>query len=164
MDRCQKYIDANVPEDLAHNIADMEFLGSSCDIVKVANDNSLSVETVGKIYFEVGYLLHLDWIRSQIIACSKDSHWNKMAGKTLLDDTYNQQMRLTDHIIKSYITNNPSKDDQVISCSDWLQDNSKDLELFENFVSKIKSYDQIDLNVLIVCAKRTELIGSRVSA
>ena len=77
-------------------------LAASCDIVQVARSCKLPVEIVGNLYFEVGAKLHLSWMRQVIRRISPHSYWQRISAKTLVDDIYDQQKRLTSEVIKYF--------------------------------------------------------------
>lgn len=152
----QQYVEAGVPEALAKKIAGLDIMASACDIVQVANEHGLPTHIVGKIYFEMGRRLYISWIRSNIRKVPKDSYWQRLSCKTLVDDLFDQQRRLTSEGIKVLCKGDSC--DLVIER--WLAANQKHIARYDSFIEDLKTSDAVNFPMLVVATKRVEAICS----
>lgn len=148
--------DQGVPEKIAKQMAGLEAMASACDIVKVAEQGKLSINVVGRIYFEIGARLNLGVLRRFINDTPQDGYWDRLSVRTLTNDLYDQQTRLTAEVIK----NNCNDKICHTSVADWCEINEKDILRYDSFISDLKSADHIDFSMLVVAVKRVEAICS----
>ncbi len=92
--RSSRYVSASVPEKLAKRMASLSALRSGPDLVEIAEQAGLPLETAASIYFGVGTALSLDWIREQVELLGVEGHWQAVARTTLRDNVYNLQRTL----------------------------------------------------------------------
>ncbi|AIL65445.1 NAD-specific glutamate dehydrogenase [Rickettsiales bacterium Ac37b] len=152
--KLSQFKNMNITQELAHKIACISVLSSAYDIVSVAAKNALTVTEVGKIYFEIGARVNFDWLRACIDKIDTESYWGRLSLKSLKDDLYDRQRRLTSLVIE-FMTNN--KSDPI---KQWSQKNEVQIELYDNFINDLISQDHIDLSMLIVAVKRSEALLS----
>jgi glutamate dehydrogenase len=90
----EAYRAAKVPEALSKRMASLAALRSGPDLVDIADQTGLPIESVATVYFNVGTALSLDWIRQQIEWLGVEGHWQAVARTTLRDNTYDLQRKL----------------------------------------------------------------------
>jgi glutamate dehydrogenase len=151
-ERYNRHMKANIPEDLARSIAGFDSLSAACDIVQVAKNSKLPVELVGKIYFEIGSKLNLSWMRQVIRHISPHSYWQRVSAKTLVDDIYDQQKRLTIEVLRHLCKDNSCAN--AISC--WEEQNHVKIAQFENFLTDIKAHDDQDFSMIVVALRKVK--------
>lgn len=147
------YKDMKLQDALAKKMASLEVLSSSCDIVRVAKQNKLSVDDVAKIYFELGARLDLDWMRKALYsAVPSGSYWRKLSVKTLVVGISEQQIRLTSEVIKHKCSE--SKCDNPTES--WVNKHFSQIQRFDMFMQELRSQESLDLSMLVVASKRVE--------
>ncbi len=99
--RMSGLVQRGVPRRLAHDVAALEPLGSSLDIVQAARDGAREIEDVGQVYFAVGDRLGLDWLRAQAEQIPPENHWERMALAAMIDDLFGQQRALTNEVLRT---------------------------------------------------------------
>jgi glutamate dehydrogenase len=154
--RLTRYKEAGVPDDLARTIAGIAILTSGCDIVKVAQNGKLPVNIVGKIYFELGGRLSLGTLRTHILEQPANGYWEGLSLRMLLEDLFNQQMRLTAAVIK----HNCNDTLCLTSVANWCEANKKEIGRYDQFINDFKAAEHIDTSMLIVAVKQVEMICS----
>lgn len=145
------YRSHNAPYALAQNIASLDSMISALDIVFISELTKVSEEIIGEYYFEVGHIFQLDWLRKNCDKLIGDSYWNRLSLQSLKDDFYTKQRRLVQQIVK---------DNQNISepdLSKWTAKHKKALQRFENIIAEMKSLDHIEMNIVILAAKKLEI-------
>jgi glutamate dehydrogenase len=85
----------NVPEDLAKRIANLPQLWSSLDIVRIATKAGIKVEAAAAVYYDIGTIFGLDWLREGARKLIGDNHWDRLAVFAIIDDLYGHQRDLT---------------------------------------------------------------------
>ncbi len=143
-----KLVARSVPKKLADSIASLGIMSSVPDIISAAHRSDLSVKEVGKIYFELGDRLGLGWLRQRTDEIAIASHWDRLAVQALIGDLYDEQRRLTDHVIE-----------HAGGLAAWLEDNKGDVESLERFMEGIKSGDTPDLPRLMVTLRHIRALG-----
>jgi glutamate dehydrogenase len=90
-----KLIEQNVPERLAMRIASLETLHCALDLVEVATAAKVEIGFAARAYFDIGERIGLAWIKDQIDALTVDGQWQAAARRTVGDDLYGLQRRIT---------------------------------------------------------------------
>lgn len=88
-----------VKKDIAKQVALCGVLFPVLDIVEAAKIKQFSHNTLGKVYYEVGPRLSLDWLRNQIKTQKVESQWEEQMRHTLLDDIDWQQRKLSVNLL-----------------------------------------------------------------
>jgi len=154
--RTAGYAECGAPEHVASRVAGLDVLSSACDVVAVARGSGLSVPVVGNIYFELGARLRLGWLRRRAQALPVENYWDRLATKTVIDDLFTQQQRLTATVLKTLCEG----DDCSLSVERWQEHHQAELDRYFRFLDDLKSMDHIDLSMLVVGLRQVESICS----
>ena len=95
-----RLIEQHVPEQLAARIASLETLHAALDLVEVATAARVTIEYAAKAYFELGERIGLTWIKDQIDRLGVDGQWQAAARRTMRDDLYALQRKITAAVLK----------------------------------------------------------------
>lgn len=147
--KVKTYEDAGIQKSLAFDIASLELLISSFDIIHVAKNTHSKDEDVANLYFESGDILDIDWLRKSCEAQINDSYWNRLTVQSLKDDFYDKQRRLVTKIAK--------QSENKIDLSSWINNNTKSASIFTNFVKELKLQEAVNLDMLVLANKKFEL-------
>jgi glutamate dehydrogenase len=142
-----RFSEKHVPEPLALRIARLEILSSACDVVQVSNDGKRTLDEVGKLYFEVGAMLRLGWLRRQASRMGAASHWDRLATYSLTSSLFDQQRRVTASAIAAG------------SLKSWTASHQKNIDRFIAFIDDLKSDDAMTLPKLVIAVKKAEEVG-----
>ena len=91
--------DEGVPKALAQHIASLDVLAAGGDVVRIARDSGVPVLDTGRVYFELGARLGIDWVRHASKEITPESEWEKIAIDTIVDDSYRHQSALTNRVL-----------------------------------------------------------------
>lgn len=138
------YKQDGLPDDLAARIAALPALSSACDIVRISIEEKTKLEKAASVYYAVGALFHLDWLREQSASLSGDSRWQQEAIHGLTNNLYTCQAGLAVHILKSAGKNGGSALDQ------WKKKNAAALERLESLFAELRQSGSIDLPMLVI--------------
>jgi glutamate dehydrogenase len=72
----------------------MPVLRSVLDMVEVARQSGKDIATVGRVFYELGEALDLEWLRGQIEALPVEGAWHAQARGSLLDELNAQHRAL----------------------------------------------------------------------
>ncbi len=147
--RIEHYTSNGVDLKLAEDVATLEVLVSTFDIIYVAKETNTQNKNIANLYFECGNLLSIDWLRYSCEAQINESYWNRLSIQSLKDDFYDKQRRLVSIIIAF------NRND--INLEFWLQQNQTHAHIYTDFIEEIKSQEVMDLNMIILANKKLEL-------
>jgi glutamate dehydrogenase len=136
-----------VPKALAEKIASLDAIASACDIAAVTKTGKLPLNIVGKIYFQIGEKLKLNWLRFAASNLAADTYWQKLAVNNLVESLFDQQRKLAKEIVK---LNKPT------ALEDWLKTHAVDINRHDKFVQELRASGQFDLAMLISAVRRVD--------
>ena len=96
----EHYRSLGVPETMAYEITSNRTLFFAMDIIEISHEQNISVDRVGKMYFEIGAFLNLGWVRKHLIEHPAENHWEALSREALRDDLDLQQRELTAAILQ----------------------------------------------------------------
>jgi glutamate dehydrogenase len=95
-----RLIEQRVPEQLAARIASLDTLHSALDLVEVATAARVTIVYAAKAYFELGERIGLNWIKEQIDRLGVEGQWQAAAQRTMRDEQYALQRKITAAVLK----------------------------------------------------------------
>ncbi|MDR3491170.1 MAG: NAD-glutamate dehydrogenase [Gammaproteobacteria bacterium] len=125
-----------VPLALAHSMASCNTLFTSLDIVEAARKNKFSISDIAKIYYELGNLLELNWLREQMNSYSMDNQWDELARSGFRDDLDNVQRKLSVSVLLLPANENSSLMERI---ENWIAENRLLTDRWQNLLAEIKS-------------------------
>ncbi len=99
-----------VPETLARRVALFPPLASALDILDVAQRTGTDLDVTAPSYFGLGEILDLHWLRGQVGALPRETHWQVMARSALRDDMSELHRELTLDVLASSADRDVAKD------------------------------------------------------
>ena len=137
----------------------MDIMSTACQIVQVSHGKRVAVEYVAELYFKIGTKLHLRYLRSQANQIKIDTYWDKLSVKSFIDHSFDQQMRLTEEIVK--YRSKLKKDYTIREILDkWVSDNEKQISRFNELIYDIQAQDNPDFSMLNVAGNRITEVTS----
>lgn len=91
----REWSEAGVADDLAADLARLEYLPSALGVVDVSRRSGLSCEEAARCYYLVGERLALGWLRDRLQAVRATDKWEKIAVVGLTMDLQDLQRELT---------------------------------------------------------------------
>jgi glutamate dehydrogenase len=117
--RADELREAGVPEELASRIASLSAMTPAFDIVEVAREAGLDVETVAAVHFELGAQLDLHWLRDRIVELPRADRWEALARAALRDDLSGLHRTLGGEVLRA----GPDGDDAAAQVRSWIAGN-----------------------------------------
>ncbi len=141
------YTQQGVTTTLAQEVALLPLLFLALDITEVAATLGREVSGVGKLYFHLGALLDLHWVRDRITALPEESHWPTLARAALRDDLLRLQRTLT----REALLQSGDRDLSPTAILDhWSANNQITVERYLQHLSEFKASELPDLAMLSV--------------
>jgi glutamate dehydrogenase len=146
-EKIERLTTQQVPPALATLIGRLEILSSACDVVRVSNDSKRPLADVGALYFQLGAVLKLGWLRRQASRMGAQSHWDRLAVHSVIGSLFDEQRRLTASVIAAG------------TLEGWCKAHTKEIERFTAFIADLKTSDAMTLPKLVIAAKKVEEVG-----
>ncbi|MGN7502937.1 MAG: NAD-glutamate dehydrogenase [Alphaproteobacteria bacterium] len=142
-----------LPEDIAKDIAGLPALGSACDIIRVAIDSTSDIEDAARIFYQIGEVFHLEWLREQAKNLPVNNKWNAEALDGLIDQLYSCQTGLAVHILRS-MKPKERKDKHHSFVRTWIDRHEGQAAAVEHVFSEIRAAAKVDMGMLIIVEQR----------
>ena len=140
-----------VPPALAERMAMLEVMTAANDIADAARISKLPIANVGHVYFELGAVLKLGWLREAAQDLIAENYWQQLAVKSLAVEFYQAQRRLSLAVIEQF---GKAKD----AAASWLASNSGALTRYDNFIADLRAQPTLDYPMLIVALRQVQAI------
>ncbi|MBL1146427.1 MAG: NAD-glutamate dehydrogenase [Pseudomonadota bacterium] len=137
-----------MPDKLATDIASIRLLDAAPDIINIDQSCKGSLKAIAGVYFDVGQVLRLDWLRQQCLSLKTENHWQARALSGMVDEFYKYQALLTEKIATEYGCSGRKGD-----LGKWQQDHEEKLQNIEHLVSEIDRSPAIDIPMLMLAAQ-----------
>ncbi len=92
---------AGVPRELAQRVGIVAPMASALDIVEVSVEQNVEVLQVASVYYSLGMILDLHWLRRQIKELRVRTHWHGLAKSRLTDRLNAHQREITAQILRT---------------------------------------------------------------
>jgi glutamate dehydrogenase len=146
--RAEELREAGVPDLLAMRVASLGTMFSTFDIVEVAAETDLDVETVAAVHFRLGRRLQLHWLRDRIVELPRDDRWKALARAALRDDLYNLHRALTGEVLAT----GPAEQDPDELVEEWVEGNPASERCLQT-LADIRAGRTFDLTTLPVAVR-----------
>lgn len=150
----EEMVAQGVPQALAARLAKLEILASACDIVDLAGESKLPIEQVGALYFSLGATLKLGWLRRSARELTAENYWQQLAIKSLVQELYQAQRRLTQKTIQHYAKKKGNPQEL------WATDAAASLARYQSFIEELRTQQSLDYPMLIVAMRQVQWIVS----
>jgi glutamate dehydrogenase len=147
----ERLLALNVPTAMAEHMAMLEVLTAATDIADAARISKLPVANVGRIYFEIGAVLKLGWLRGSAQDLSAENYWQQLAVKSLVVEFYQAQRRLSLEVIAKF---GKAKD----AGESWRKAHADALNRYETFIADLRAQATLDYPMLIVALRQVQAI------
>jgi len=141
----RRYTEAGLPPHLAARVASLEALNAALDIVEIAGAHKVSVTETARVYFEVGTLTGVDWLRGRIDKLTVDGPWQAIARTGLRDGALRVHRRLTERVLMRRDRGSASA-----RVNAWLQASDKALAHWQRTLTDMRTAGAADFATLTV--------------
>ena len=140
----------DVPKALARRIASLDVLAAGGDVVRIARDSGVPVLDTGRVYFELGARLGIDWVRHASKGIRPESDWEKIAIDSIVDDSYRHQSALTNRVLD--VAGGGKLGPKVAAgvIDTWIGSRNGAVERTCQLLDDLRAADSVDLAMLSV--------------
>jgi glutamate dehydrogenase len=146
--RCQAWMDAGVPTDLAHSVMASDELFAALDVAEIADTTQQSLIDVAEIHARVAERLGLAGLRRQIEALPSESFWQAQAKAALGDDLASLQRQIA-HDILHHAPGGDTTDKLTV----WEYRDHAALDRAQRLLSELRNAPQVDMAMLTVALR-----------
>jgi glutamate dehydrogenase len=137
-------IGERVPEQLAGRIAALDTLHCALDLVEAAVAARVKIGYAAKAYFDIGERLGLTWIKEQIESLAVEGQWQAAARRTVRDDLYALQRKITGAVLKCKGRDAAARTDQ------WTHRHAASVDTLKRIVVDLRTGSPPDFATLSV--------------
>lgn len=145
----KRYQEQNISKELAHELTITRGLFPAMDIIEVALQSSIDVEKVAEVYFGIGELLELAWIRKQVIIHPTENRWEALSREALRDDLDWQQRQLAAGILQYQ----KGKKTFLKCYEEWSDKHSSLIERWHHVLSNLRSSSALNYTMFFVATR-----------
>ncbi len=151
----QRAAEAGVPETLARRVAGLGSLYAGCDIVRIAGAADRRVEDAARIYFAVGGMFGLDWLRRCAAALPTETEWQAMAAAAVIDDLDSRQAALA-----ALVADGAGRSPAAAALRRWRAANEARAGRVERLIADLRSAASVDLSMLTVAGREIQALAA----
>ncbi len=145
--REKAWVKRGLPEDLAADIAGLDYLPSSVGVIEVSEGQGLPLTEVGSAFYELGERLSLGWLRDTLGQLPSPSKWDKVAKGGLVMELRRTQRRLTEHYFAA------RAEAPGLTLEQFLHDQASLMRRFDSALSEVRAEDAFSLASAEVLAR-----------
>ncbi|HEY5632415.1 MAG TPA: NAD-glutamate dehydrogenase [Burkholderiaceae bacterium] len=134
------------PQSLAERVACLDLLYCALDIVEVADQAAMPLDTVGAVYFGVYSGLDLAWLRGAAVRLGAAGQWQARAKAALVDGVYDEARKLTTSVLRGRDAGEPA--DRLLDA--WRERNADALARVRATFDELRAAERPDLAMLSV--------------
>jgi glutamate dehydrogenase len=138
-----------VPEELATRVASLSHLVSSLDIVRIATKAGIKVEEAAAVYYRIGTLFCLDWLREGARRLIGDNHWDRLAVFAIIDDLYGHQRDLTAAVLAEAKAHGGDLQPEA-AIEAWRGARAVSVQRIDQLFADLRQVGKIELSMLAV--------------
>ena len=143
-----EFVAVGVPDRIAQRIASLRLLTQVLDIAELARKLRIDPLSVGRLHFELGRGLRLDWIREQIEELRVEGQWRAMARGTLRETLGREHRSLLQGVLKR------ARDgDHGAALSEWLASYKAEIAHLKRTLDDMRASGQMDFATLSIALK-----------
>jgi glutamate dehydrogenase len=143
-------VKAGVPKALARKVASLELLAAAGDVVRISQASGVPVLDTGRIYFELGSRLGIDWMRHASKTLAPGSEWEKLAVDSIVDDSYRHQSELTNRVLDVAGGGTLGARAAEGMIATWIESRNGAVERTCQLLGELRENESVDLAMLAV--------------
>ncbi len=140
MGRIKTFLEAGVPEDLAHDVAALPLWSTAPEIAQLAHARDLDVDLVAGAYFAIGALIGLDRLRGLASRIGAGEHWDRLAIRRVVDDLFASQRALAAQALED-VAHGPAgrtRTDGAMAAHAWAERHADPLARTKSFLEELE--------------------------
>ena len=145
-----RLINAGVPKAVSQRVASLGMLVAGGDVVRIAGNSKVSVLDTGRVYFELGSRLGIDWVRHASKTITPGTEWEKLAIDAIVDESYRHQSALTSCVLELADGRGLGPNAAAEAIEVWMESCDGAVERTSRLLDDLRAGEDIDLAMLSV--------------
>jgi glutamate dehydrogenase len=147
--QAQAYIDGGFSRKLAEHTVMLERLFPTLDVVETAARRRTDVNRVARVFFGLGDVLDLKWLKKQVESLKVARQWHAISRANLRDELFSAHNHLVERVLKG----DGRKKDPVAS---WMETNQATLKPVQDMLNDMKKGGEMDYPTISVAVRALE--------
>ena len=143
----------SVPDALAKRVAAMDFMRTSLDLIRLANQTGSDLASIADVFFNVSQRLGIDWLMDQSRGIAATSSWQRDALANALDDLVTHQRRIASGIIGQKAGKGAKPRAASEKLANWSHANAASIERYEAMLHEWHSVGSFDIAMLTLACR-----------
>jgi glutamate dehydrogenase len=152
MGRIKTFMEAGVPEDLAHDVAALPLWSTAPEIAQLAHARDVDVDLVAGAYFAIGAIIGLDRLRGLAFRIGAAEHWDRLAIRRVVDDLFASQRALAAQALED-VANGPAgrtRKDGLKAAHTWAERHADPLARTKSFLEELERGGDLSMAKLML--------------
>jgi glutamate dehydrogenase len=145
-EQMQPYVAGGFSRELAEQVVLLDRLFPALDVVETAAARRSDVRRIAQVFFGLGELLELRWLRRQVEALPVMGQWHAMSRSNLRDELFGQQNRLVERVLQD----GGRKRDPVAA---WHAANRDRVQTVQKMLTHMKNHVEMDYPTIAVAVR-----------
>jgi len=154
---------ANVPLDVAEDVAVLPLMAAAPEITMLAHAKTLPIDLVAGAYFAAGEAAGLDRLRGLAARIASPEHWDRLAIRRMVDDLYSGQRALTAEALGTLGTVPPAanRHDGAKAVAAWAEARAEHLTRARNFLNELERGGELSIAKLTLANSQIQQLAAR---
>jgi glutamate dehydrogenase len=152
----EPYLAGGVPRALARRIVMLPRLFPALDVVETAARRKTNVDRVAEVFYGLGSLLELRWLREQVEALNISGKWHAVSRANLRDELFTQHTNLVERVLQ----HSPRAKNPV---GRWQEANADTLAPVLDMMAHMRSNEAMDFATLSVAVRALQQLVADTS-
>jgi glutamate dehydrogenase len=137
--------DKGFPAKTAKKLSLLPVLNTTCDIIRISDEQEHDLSTVARVYFELNATFSFVWLRDKARNMEPASRWESETLHGLIDRLYGTQAALTKRIVVELCSD---KKCPISPVQDWLKKGNGNIDAVVDTINHLQDINQIDFAML----------------
>jgi glutamate dehydrogenase len=142
----QPYLEGGFSKVLARRTVILDYLFPALDVVETAARRNMDVRQVASVFFGLGEVLDLRWLRRQLESLEVIGQWHARARANLRDELFTQQNYLVERILQA----DDQDGDPIAS---WMKANESRVRLVTDMMNDMRGSAVMDYATIAVAVR-----------
>jgi glutamate dehydrogenase len=134
-------ISRGFPKAIAEKLAILPVLNTTCDIIRISDEQNHDIETVARVYYGLNEMFMFGWLRDKAQTIEPTSRWEADSLNAITDRLYQSQAALTKRIV---IESCSKKKCPVHPVQEWVNNGGDHIRSIIDIIHAFKDKDDLD--------------------
>jgi len=135
---CKQLVTHRLPQELAETVASFPYTAAFLDVVSIAQQLSIDVALVGKVYASLSSALQLGWLSQQANAIEPADHWERLALRRTSNELERYFQNMTLNIVKQ-LPQVPTEVNPAVAVAEYLTRRKESVDRFLGTIEEFRS-------------------------